>query len=104
MAIATKHPHRASGLPRVRRAKRPDPDAGTLLAIYNAVAAKPLSRVGVDRARRSWRALASAVARGRPVAQVQPLNIPGPAGPMTLKVYRPALNTGTCPAFIWFHG
>jgi acetyl esterase len=105
MIIEMEHPPiGGDGGPSVLRARQPDPEAATLLALYNALAAKPLARVGLDKARRSWRLLASAVARARPVATVESLDIPGPGGAMTLRLYRTASARTTRPAFIWFHG
>jgi acetyl esterase len=92
------------GRPRLLRAENPDPDAGILLDLYNALAAKPLQRLGLQRARKSWRVVAALAGRARRVASVESLSMDGPAGPMALQLYRPTRDAGPSPAFVWFHG
>ncbi len=98
------HPGGWPGAPLLKRAERLDPEAGTFLQLYNAAVRQPVRRAGLRRARRSWRLLAAVLGRAGPVARIETLSVPGPGGPIELRLYRPVPRGAASPAFVWFHG
>jgi acetyl esterase/lipase len=82
-----------------------DPEAQTILTEMNA--AEPVDPF--DLTPEQWRKAFSEMvgARGGPdVARVENREIPGPAGPIPIRVYTPATPAGdeTKPAVVYFHG
>lgn len=81
-----------------------DPHAKRLLDMMAVASPKAGSRVTVETRRESFRKL---MALSRSEAAVMGLNqtIPGPAGPIPLRIYTPATTPrATLPALIFFHG
>ena len=81
-----------------------DPDAAKVL---EALAARPpLDALPVDEARAAYAAgRAATTAPPTPVEIVRELELPGPAGPIPARLYRPAPETaGLLPALVYYHG
>lgn len=70
-----------------------------------ASGAPPLHTLTPDEARRAYRAsraaLAAAPAR---VEEIRELSIPGPAGPLRARLYRPGGAVSASPGLVYFHG
>jgi acetyl esterase len=64
---------------------------------------KPLEQLPVEEARLMSAGLRDFGGPEEPVAEVQNRTVPGPAGPITVRVYRPVAKE-TLPALIYFHG
>ena len=81
-----------------------DPQAAALLeAMAKMNAGRPLMHEGTpDEARRAYAASVPPTPDD-PLASVEERTIPGPAGPLRLRVYRP-LGEGALPAIVYFHG
>jgi acetyl esterase len=67
-----------------------------------ATGQRPLHELSVAEARAAEEAEA-ATAHREPLAAVADDAIPGPAGPLPIRVYRPTLDEGL-PVLVWFHG
>ncbi len=81
-----------------------DPDAAEVL---EALAARPpLDSLSADEARATYAAGRAATAGPpTPVEIVRDLELPGPAGPIPARLYRPAPETaGPLPALVYYHG
>ncbi|MDO3401703.1 alpha/beta hydrolase [Mycolicibacterium neoaurum] len=78
------------------------PDAQAFVDMM-ASAPGPLHSLGVDGAREAVRQLAALNPPPQQVFSVQDREIPGPAGPIPIRVYRPSDETG-CPILVYFHG
>jgi acetyl esterase len=84
---------------------RLDPDVQFMLDLLAASGRPPTEALGVAEARRQMRALT--VIAGGPhidLPHVEDRQAPGPAGPLALRVYRPALPDAPLPALTFFHG
>jgi acetyl esterase len=85
-----------------------DPVIQQLLDAIEAAGAPPLTGGSAERARRAFRSLT--VGTRRPehvveVAQVSDIAIPGPAGDLPARVYRPAADdAGSMPTMMFLHG
>jgi acetyl esterase len=82
-----------------------DPQARAVIERLAASGAPPLHTLAPEEARRAYRvsraALAAAPAR---VEEIREVSIPGPAGPLRARLYRPA-GAGSSPAgLVYFHG
>lgn len=64
---------------------------------------KPLEQLPVEEARLMSAGLSNFGGLEEPVAEVRNRTIPGPAGPIAIRVYRPVPKE-TLPALIYFHG
>ncbi|HKS88197.1 MAG TPA: alpha/beta hydrolase, partial [Stellaceae bacterium] len=65
---------------------------------------KPIESLSPDEARRQMEETAqSRKAEPLPVARVENRTIPGPAGPIPVRLYWPE-ETGPCPAIAYYHG
>jgi acetyl esterase len=64
---------------------------------------KPIEQLPVEEARLVSAALIDFAGPEEPVAAVENRSVPGPAGPIGVRVYRPVLNE-TLPALVFFHG
>ena len=92
------------GQPRRLRANSLDPEAQALLKVLNLAARKPVDMDNLQRKRRSWALSAQVLGHAAPVAKVETLHIPGPAGKIELRVYRPSTVGRAVPAFLWIYG
>ena len=83
------------------------PDAAKLLDLLRAAGRPPLETLSPAAAREAY-AASRAVLQPPPenVANVQNLSIPGPAGPLPLRLYRGAgtADTDVLPALLFLHG
>ena len=75
-------------------------------AILDAMAANPMPpawEVGPVAARQNYVAMRAALGPGEPVTQVENRTIPGPAGEIPIRIYRPN-DEPTLPSYVNFHG
>ncbi len=83
------------------------PDARAFLDEREAAGARPVQDLTVAEAREQSIRLAALVAEGPAVEGIDDLIVPGPHGPIPLRVYRPidvvALGDPP-PVLVWFHG
>jgi acetyl esterase len=78
-----------------------DPDAQQLLDMMKTMMPQSLSEMGVEGAR----AMMAAAPRldGEPVHAVEDRRVPGPAGDIPVRVYKPS-DRAALPVLIWLHG
>jgi acetyl esterase len=83
-----------------------DPHAKKLLEMLNAAGAADLSRVTPEDMRNDFDRLATMVGvNGVAVEAAEDRDIPGPGGPIPIRVYTPKASRGaTLPGLIYFHG
>jgi acetyl esterase len=79
------------------------PQAKAFLDMLAAAGGKPLEELPVAEARMLPLAMVELGGPEQPVARVDDLKIPGPGGPIHLRVYRPGPGTGL-PGLVFFHG
>ena len=79
------------------------PQCKAFIDLLASAGGKPLEELPVAEARLAAGGLANFGGEERPVAEVQNRTIPGPAGPIAVRVYRPVLKE-TLPTLIYFHG
>ena len=80
-----------------------DPQAQALIA--SAAGGKPTHLMTIAEARQALEERSRLTAgTPEPVAQVQELGLPGPGGPLRLRVYRPATAGEQPPCLVFFHG
>jgi len=94
-------------MPTRLRAERLDPESQALLRYLNLAQGRSATRVpDVRQMRRRWKLAALAFGRRTPVAAVEHRRIEGPAGPLRVRIYRPAARgaPGKLPVFLFFHG
>jgi len=81
-----------------------DPQAGELLELMADVALVPGGAVGVDELRAQIESFALARREdAEPVAHVEDRTLPGPAGPIPVRCYRPGDETDL-PVVVYLHG
>jgi acetyl esterase len=81
-----------------------DPDAQTLLDMVKEANRPAFETVTPAEARAAFMAARPVLApEPMPVAELRDLAIPGPAGPIPARLYRPS-SGGTLPALVFFHG
>jgi len=84
---------------------RLDPQARALIERIAAAGAAPLYTLAAPEARRAYResraALAAAPAH---VEEIRELSIPGPAGALGARLYRPRSGEKSLPGVVYFHG
>src|SRR2546428_1884397 len=81
-----------------------DPDAQTLLDMVKEANRPAFETVTPAEARALFMAGRPVLApEPMPVAELRDLAIPGPAGPISARLYRPS-SGGTLPALMFFHG
>jgi acetyl esterase len=80
-----------------------DPQAKALLDQLRALGAPPLNTLSPVDARRAAKALAGLSGTPETVAAVEHRTIPGPAGPIPLRIYTPT-GDGPFPVLVFFHG
>lgn len=79
------------------------PQCKTFLDMLASGGGKPLEQLPVPEARAVALALMDFGGPEEPVADVQNRTIPGPAGPLAVRIYRP-VREESLPALIYFHG
>ena len=85
-----------------------DPDAAAVLAAFRAAGRPPYETLSPAEAREMYLA-ARAVSQPEPpkIASVDPLSVPGPAGVIPARVYKPLTlrqSDGLSPCLVFFHG
>lgn len=96
-----------SGCPQLLRADELDPESRVLLKVMNLMQRKPLNEDNLARERSAWRLVTRVLGRAETVSRVEALRIPGPAGEIELRLYRPAgrgQQVQPLPAVLWIHG
>jgi acetyl esterase len=81
-----------------------DPQAAAVLAELAAVKLPDLSTLPPEVLRKAFRELAVRDAEAVELASVQDRTIPGPAGPIPVRVYSPEPGTRPLPLLVYFHG
>ncbi|HEY3162290.1 MAG TPA: alpha/beta hydrolase [Vicinamibacterales bacterium] len=80
-----------------------DPQAREVIDYLAALGLPPIDRIPAAEARRQYRETRAALRPSAPdLPQVRDLDAAGTAGPIPLRLYRPA--DGELPVFIYFHG
>jgi acetyl esterase len=79
------------------------PQCKAFLDMLAAAGGKPIEQLPVTEARMVAPALIDLSGPEEPVAEVENRTIPGPAGPIAVRVYRP-VQEETVPALVFFHG
>ena len=80
-----------------------DPQAKAFLEMLASSGAPPIEQMPLADARTVRAEMIAAGGPEQPVAEVQNRTIPGPAGPIAVRVYRPVKNE-ILPALVFFHG
>jgi acetyl esterase len=84
---------------------RLDPQARALLERIAAAGAPPLYTLPAPEARRAYRESRAALAAApASVEEVRELSIPGPAGALRARLYRPRSGERSLPGVVYFHG
>jgi acetyl esterase len=82
-----------------------DPQARALLDLITERGLPPTHTLSPDEARRVYRERRFFTQPAPPtLAEVQDLAAPGPAGPIPLRLYRPATAPRPAPVLVYFHG
>ena len=71
---------------------------------FTLLGAPRLHTRSIAQARREFRVTIATSSYVETVERVQPLTIPGPAGPVAARVYRPQRSDPLLPVLVWFHG
>ena len=79
-----------------------DPQARALLADAKTAALPPINELGPTEARRQMLDVSGALGEGPAVDSVKDRTIPGPAGEIAVRIYRPAGES--LPVVVYFHG
>ena len=90
--------------PRRLRAERPDPDVRALMRRLNLYPTRHKAAYSLERGRRDWQLAIKAFGSREPVLSVAERRIPGPAGPVNLRIYTPAGGAEHRPVLAWIHG
>jgi acetyl esterase len=80
-----------------------DPDAAQLIALMEGAMPGGMHTVPVDDVRATMAAMAKSAPTGKPVERVEDRTVPGPNGPVPVRIYWPTAETNL-PALIWIHG
>jgi acetyl esterase len=83
----------------------PDLETRAILGILN-LGNQPqhLDKMSVNTARRDLRLAAAAAGTREEVGRVRDTTVPGPDGPIPIRVYEPAGASAPLPVFVWIHG
>lgn len=83
-----------------------DPDARTVLDMVEASGRPALHILGVDAARAAIRSSQQILGKTPPPARQRETSIPGPGGPIPLRIYRPSVvaDNAALPALLFLHG
>jgi len=79
------------------------PQCKAFIDLLASAGGKPLEQLPVDEARLMSAGLRDFGGPEEPVAEVQNRTVPGPAGPIAVRMYRPVAKE-TLPVLIYFHG
>ncbi len=85
-----------------RRADSVDSDLEPILAMMNQQSMVPISSVTPEQARKQFEATGG-FAESEPVHETHEFDISGPAGPVTIRAYRPSSAT-ELPVVVYYHG
>ncbi|MBM4266464.1 MAG: alpha/beta hydrolase [Deltaproteobacteria bacterium] len=80
-----------------------DEDVKQMMALLSPPGAPALHELGVEMARQAMNSLLGTGAEPEPVARVENRDIPGPNGPIPVRIYTPQ-GKGPHPALVYFHG
>ena len=80
-----------------------DPQARMLLDQMNSMGTPPLHTMSVPEARQLMESMNVLIGAGEEVQHVADRELPGPAGPIPARLYRPA-GHGPLPLLVYFHG
>ncbi|MDC0771395.1 alpha/beta hydrolase [Streptomyces sp. HD] len=80
------------------------PEAAAFLDRLEEQRMPPLDQVGVPTARELMNGLRQAQGPAEPVEAITETCVPGPAGLLPVRVYRPARRPGPRPLLVFFHG
>jgi acetyl esterase len=80
-----------------------DPQARVLLEQFARSGVKPLSELSIQETREQMLVGSCLLGRGDAVHAVEDLQIPGPDGPVPVRLYRPRTE-GPLPILVYFHG
>jgi len=80
-----------------------DPQAKLLLDQMASMGTPPLQAMAVPDARTMMESMSGLIGEGEAVAHVEDRRIPGPAGAIPVRLYRPEA-TGPLPLLVYFHG
>jgi acetyl esterase len=80
-----------------------DPQVRTLLDQMGALDSPPIHKLSASEARKQSMDMAAMQGVPEPVAIIEDRTIPGPASPIPLRIYTPAMD-GPLPIFIYLHG
>lgn len=83
--------------------RRVQPDAAMLLELLEELALPPIETLPVEQARAQSAAMAAERPPGPAVGEVVDATLPGPAGALAYRLYRPA-TPGPHPIVVYFHG
>ncbi len=81
-----------------------DPNLQPLLDVINGMDGGDLSELSVSEARELLRMMAAVDGEPDAVAELSDRTIPGPAGPIPVRVYRPESDAAALPILVWYHG
>jgi acetyl esterase len=83
-----------------------DPNLKTMLDQLASMGGPAMTEVSATEAREMYKLMVSADAPPQDVASVEPRSIPGPAGDVPARAYRPASTPlgDPPPILVWFHG
>ena len=82
-----------------------DPQVKALLDQLAALGAPPIADLTPAQARQQFEAaMAPMSGSGPELPSVEDREIPGPDGPVLVRVYRPLEGNGALPVVVWFHG
>lgn len=80
-----------------------DPQAKMVLDLINSMGSQSLSEIPVEQSREQFKMLASFGGSCDPLFETEDVQIPGPAGNIRARIYRPSGEKGL-PAIVYFHG
>ena len=100
----TKTTSASKGMPQRLRSEIPDGQARAFLRFFNLMSTRHIGEYSMLELRRVWRLMALALGRREPVRTVTDHEIPGPGGPILLRVFDPEGAGGARPGFLWCHG
>jgi len=80
------------------------PQCKAFLDIIASGGGPPLEQLPVDQARQVGAGLIQLGGPEEPVARIDDRVVPGPGGPIPVRVYRPVATTDRLPALMFFHG
>lgn len=86
------------------RSSKLDPGVRAILEFVDAQKNPPLETLPIAQAREGALAMKALAGDPEPVARVEDIQIPGPGGPLTVRVYTPEGGSAPRPGFVYFHG